>query len=146
MMQPAALQEQWSKSFPSEINLSVKDLPKVSLTSTGQPVSSSAHAALISLAPKPNQCLSQAKIIRSISNPSLHVNLFNCTHIFGAKPTELSLGCSQFANNVQICELKCCPRLLGAVCPSLVWLGVRLQLLRVAPTRWHTCHEQRGLP
>ena len=107
---------------------------------------SSAYATLISLAPKPNQSLSQAKTIMSISKPSLHVNLFNCTHSFVAKPTELSLGCSQFANNLLICELRLCPGLLGAVCPSLVWLGARLQLLRVAPTQWHTCHEQRGLP
>lgn len=61
-------------------SLCEKNLLKVSLTSTGQPVLSAAYAASISLAPKPNQSLSQAKITMSISKPSLHVNLFNCTH------------------------------------------------------------------
>lgn len=121
--------------------------------STGQLVLSNAYTALFSFAPKPNQIkaslrLEQSQPLQII--PCVPICLI--THLllffifFMAKPTELSLGCSELVDNLLIFDPKSCPGLLGVVCPALAWLGAHLQLLRVSPTLWHTCHEQRGLP
>lgn len=61
---------------------------------------------------------------------------------FVANRTELCLRCSQFANPPA--EML---SLAAGSCLSVLGLaGSASAMLRVAPTGWHTCHEQRGLP